>query len=301
MENANESFETEFKVDEIVWGHTKMDILNGYDNIGYSTLKLKNVNHTLMLFKNHFKFFQNVYVGYCFKAEIKLWKNNTYNLIRIIPDHPKLALAKDELKNSNFAKSKILFEDYFKNCNFLEDAQLPLGIYSDSSMYIENLIQYFKFDISKSNPYYVKYEQTLEKCYTLIDEKTYDLKEGVTLISWRYHHSKLNFGKYKGQIIFKILKEDPEYLFSLIVDTDHFCLTPLCFLFNDYSKVSNFKIALEINLIKMLLQDEYNKSMEHAYDDYLPFKDYGGFDSWEELSLGQAFEGDVDAWNSHYD
>ena len=51
----------------------------------------------------------------------------------------------------------------------------------------------------------------------------------------------------------------------------------------------------------MLLQDEYNKSMEHAYDDYLPFKDYGGFDSCEELSLGQAFEGDIDAWNNHYD
>ena len=89
MENANESFETEFKVDEIVCGHTKMDILNGYDNIGYSTLKLKNVNHTLMIFKKHFKFFQNVYVGYCFKAEIKLWKNNTYNLIRI-PARPSI-------------------------------------------------------------------------------------------------------------------------------------------------------------------------------------------------------------------
>ena len=50
----------------------------------------------------------------------KYLENNTYNLIRIIPDHPKLALAKDELKNSNFATSKILFEDYFKTCDFLE-------------------------------------------------------------------------------------------------------------------------------------------------------------------------------------
>src|SRR5215217_2538429 len=114
MEDYKEIFEVEFTVDEIVWGNTKMDILNGYDNIAYTALKLKDNNRTLMVFKKDFKYFRDVNIGYYFKAEIKLWKNNTYNLIRIVQDHPKLALAKEEFKNSNFASSKILFEEYFK-------------------------------------------------------------------------------------------------------------------------------------------------------------------------------------------
>lgn len=297
-----ENFEVEITVTEIIWGNSKIDIINGYDDIAYTTLKLKSDFYTIMVFTNNFKYFQNIEVGFTFKAVIKLWKNNTYNFVRLIEDHPKLFLAKKEYKNGDFSKSKIYFEEYFKTCNFLIDRAFPLGIYTDSKLYLETLISHFKFNISETNPYYEKFEPTLEKCYKLIGDNTYSLKENIELISSFIYFHSLRFGKYKDKKIFNILKTDPEYLFSLIIDTDHFCLAEICFLINDYQEVPNYVIALEINCIKRLLENEAHEfeSINEKNDTPKYYEDYGGFGSWDELSFGQAFEGDIDAWNSHY-
>lgn len=298
--NNSENFDVEITVNEIIWGNSKIDIINGYDNIDYSTLKLKSDFYTIMVFKNNFKYFQNIEVGFTFKAVIKLWKNNTYNFVRLVEDHPKLLLAKKEHKNGNYSKSKVYFEEYFKTCIFSINKTFPLGIYTDSKMYLETLISHFKFNISETNPYYEKFEQTLEKCYDLIADNTYSLKENVELISsFTYFHS-LRFGKYKDEEIINILKTDPEYLFSLIIDTDYFCLSEICFIFDDFEEVPNYLIALEINCIKLLLQKENYESWREIDDFPKHSEDYGGFGSRDEFSFGQAFEGDIDAWNSHY-
>lgn len=300
VNNNSENFDVEITVNEIILGNSKIDIINGYDNIAYTTLKLKSDFYTIMVFKSNFKYFQNIEVGFTFKAVIKLWKNNTYNFVRLIEDHPKLLLAKKEHKNGNFSKSKVYYEEYFKTCIFSINETFPLGIYTDSKMYFETLISHFKLNISETNPYYEKFEQTLEKCYYLIADNTYSLKEDVELINSITYFNPLGFGKYKDEKIINILKADPEYLFSLIIDTDHFCLTEICFILNNFEEVPNYVIALEINCIKLLLEKEYYES-RHEIDDYPKHsEDYGGFGSRDEFNFGQAFEGDSDAWNSHY-
>lgn len=300
VNNNFENFDVEITVNKITWGNSKIDIINGYDNIAHTTLKLKSDFYTIMVFKNNFKHFQNIKVGFTFKAVIKLWKNNTYNFVSLIEDHPQLVLAKKEHNNGNFSKSKVYYEEYFRSCIFSINKAFPLGIYTDSKMYLETLISHFKLNISETNPYYEKFEQTLEKCYDLVTDNSYALKEALELISSITYFSSLGFGKYKDLKILNILKKDPEYLFSLIIDTDHFCLAEICFLLDDFEEVPNYGIALEINCIKLLLEKKYYESRNEIDDSPKHSEDYGGFGSWDEFSFGQAFEGDIDAWNSHY-
>jgi hypothetical protein len=281
MENGNsENLEVEITVTEIIWGNSKIDIINGYDNIAYTTLKLRSDFYTIMVFTNNFKYFQNIEVGFTFKAVIKLWKNSTYNFVRLIEDDPKLILAKKELKNGNFSKSKVYYEEYFKTCIFSINNELPLGIYTDSKMYLKTLICHFKLNISETNPYYERFEQTLEKCFDLIGDNCYDLKENVELITSITYFRPLRFGKYKDEKVINILKTDPEYLFSLIIDTDHFCLAEICFLINDFGEVPNYAIALEINCIKLLLEKERYDSEFEIDDNPKYFQDFGKLGSW---------------------
>lgn len=135
----------------------------------------------------------------------------------------------------------------------------------------------------------------------MISDNTYSLKKDIELIGSINYFNTLMFGKYKDEKVINILERDPEYLFSLIIDTNHFCLTEICFLINDFVEISNYTIALEINCIKLLLEEERYKS-ECEVDDCPKYSEnFGGFESWEELSFKQVFEGDIDAWNSHYE
>lgn len=274
-----ENIDVEITVSEIIWGNSKIDIINGYENIAYTTLKLRSDFYTIMVFTNNFKYFQNIKVGFTFKAVIRLWKNDTYNFVKLIEDHPMLILAKKELKNGDFSKSKIYYEEYFRTCIFSINNKFPLGIYTDAKMYIETLIGHFKLNISEKNPYYERYEQTLEKCYNLIAENTYDLKEDVEEITSITYFHTLQFGKYKDEKVINILKKDPEYLFSLIIDTDHFCLAKICFVINDFGEVPNYAIALEINCIKLLLEKERYES-ECVIDEKPKYSEDFDLGSW---------------------
>lgn len=299
----SENIEVEVTVNEIIWGNNKMDVINGYDKISYTTLKLKSDYYTIMVFNNNFNNFKDIEVGYTFKAVIKLWKNNVYNFVSIIKDHPKLISAKKEFKTGDLNSSIIHYNEYFKTCDISLNSPLPLGIFTDCKMYIETLILHFKLNISETNPYYNQFEQTLEKCYEQIDNNTYSLKKDVSMICSHFYNSTLVCDKYKGEKVLNILNRDPEYIFSLIIDTDDFCLHNICFVLNDFREVPNFSIAFEINCIKLLLEkeeDERVKAGNEMNDFHKDSEDYGGFDSWDESVFKQVFEEDDEAWNSHY-
>ena len=71
-------------VKEIIYGNTVVDKITGWDQVQFTTLKLRCTDCTVMVFKSDIINFKNVSQGFEFKAEAKEWRNNVFNFKKIL-------------------------------------------------------------------------------------------------------------------------------------------------------------------------------------------------------------------------
>jgi len=72
-------YEIEVQVKSIILGNTFVDSITGWDEIEATTLKLRCIDCTIMVFKKDMALFENISIGNSFKAIVTEWKKDIYN------------------------------------------------------------------------------------------------------------------------------------------------------------------------------------------------------------------------------
>jgi hypothetical protein len=144
---------------------------------------------------------------------------------------------------------------------------------------IEDEIVYLFLDlIQKENKLIIN---DANKLYFELKNKTSFLR----LSEYRLFN-EINWGKYKGLTIEKIIKIDIQYIKWCIINLDNFIITDFFFLNKGVYYDIDFIKLVEINLLKRKFLCEFKK--EYSYDDDRTL---------EDITFEDGFEGDVDTWN----
>ena len=77
-------FHIDVVIKEIIFGNTMIDKITGFDQLESTTMKLRCLDCTVMVFKSDMMKFRDYKVGDNFKALVKEYKKNIYNFKEIL-------------------------------------------------------------------------------------------------------------------------------------------------------------------------------------------------------------------------
>ena len=274
-----------FKVKKITWGHTKTCKLNN-DTDSYSLLRVVTDDYVIIVFRENFHFFKDIIVGSKYLAEIEKFNNEIHKFCRIIQADPKYILAKQEFEKKNFGTAVEYFKEYFSNVKI--DISNFEFYAPDFSWYLRALVNYYNFDLSSTNPHYDKIKDILKK------ESSYKSFMYWPEYPYNYISHPLSFDLFdrnnNESSTEELLRNDPEYLFAMVVDIPDVILCEFFFVYGDYNKIPNFLLALELNCLKhQIITQNHLRFTTSNNDDY-----------YDETNILDAFGGDIDACNDHF-
>ena len=109
--------------------------------------------------------------------------------------------------------------------------------------------------------------------------------------------TEFSFGKFEGKTVKEVLDLQISYLEWCLLNLDHFYVSD-----EVIAEIKLLKPSFEISESTVKVRDSKLATwQEERENDRSDSDDYFGYSSAEELAFEVAFEGDADAWNSHYD
>lgn len=274
-----------FEVRKITWGHTKTCKLNN-DTDSYSLLRVVTDDYVIIVFRENFHFFKDIIVGSKYLAEIEKFNNEIHKFCKIIQEDPKYTLAKQEFKDKNFGTAVKYFKEYFTKVNINVSNIEFYG--PDLLWYLRSIINYHNFDLSTRNSNHDKIKEIL------IKESSYKSFMYWPEYPYNYISHPLSFAlfdKNKNEArTEELLKNDPEYLFAMVIKIPDVILCEFFFVYGDYNKIPNFLLALELNCLKhQIITQNRLRFTTSNNDDY-----------YDETNILDGFGGDIDACREHY-
>ena len=272
-------------LDYLIKGHEiHPDSMDYHYALGYESSKRKNFTEAI----NHFE----MYLEY---------NPNDKSTIEHL-QFAKVELGKEFLKKAkqlyssgDFIKSKTDFENYQELGNRLlyEDMQLYYKALLKSADQDKELgllnIHYKRLSILKTD-----YLDKTSKGEPLTEDE-----ENINKLMKYQIHYHLGFGIYEGWTLQEIIETDSAYINWCVVNLYHFCIDSVLFLEKNLKREDNYIEALEINLIKNELLEDWaeneqeDESWDGGYDDY--HEEYPSFEEW----LNDEFADDAETayWN----
>ena len=220
-----------------------------------------------------------------------------------------LKTARELLKQNKFSEAKNHYDLYIIRLN----SNLNLNDLSElveiSEEYINTVLIVFNLDLF-NNPIYKIFDETKHLIQTKSNnnEPLTEFEDNVKKLIIYEPYYKIHWGNYAETKITNIIEKDTEYFLWCVINLVHFAIDKSIFLIEEIQKEPLYINALLVNSIKHSIVEKWDNDNDDEYgdnpddyddgpDDYDDGPSAWGYDSWDEMTFHEAFEGDIDSWN----
>ena len=228
-------------------------------------------------------------------------QNAHFNIKKAKNNHLKSTLNQAilEYDNKNYKEALQLLISVTKDRSFVLDSIEGIKTIN-ASFFFQLKAENPNIKLNTSNPYYLLVDNLISQYIEKTEKNepvTEDEENAHKLIRYNIS-SKIGFGKYEGETVEEIIKNDPHYILWCIINLYHFSIG-IFRLFNaTLKKYSDFYIAVEINIIKGELIKKWRPKREDTYEDDYDYEQLARdtFNAMTDGTLGEYddFDGDID-------
>ncbi len=275
------------------------------------TFNEENYQDSIQLFEEYLENFKPLNQYHTLKAENTL-REAKKKLLEL-----PLTKAMRVYNKKNYLEAIQLFEEYLeilekdsiKKASYLQlsgiEKKLSLRTISPRPLSDAEIDAYFNcmlkchdenIEINENNLLYKRIYKLRNTYHALIDtedecEITEDEKNATKLMKYEVNHT-IGFGKYEGKKLSTIVETDPSYVLWCVINLHHFSIPKILFFDKKLKSESEYILALEYNIIKNILIEEWaEKEKEYEYDEY---DEYDDNDYMSSSEIQRDFERSMD-------